>query len=149
MDEKTLGELYAVMNELQIIHQLWASEMRHVLPGDLTLAQFSVLNWFSRVDDAASPGRLTRAFQVTKGAMTNTLGRLEDAGLVEISPDPSSGRQKIVRRTRKGARLRESAIKNTFGNLEELGESLDAKRLIRILPVLRSLRRDLDGRRDV
>jgi len=149
VDEKTLGEFYAVMNELQIIHQLWASEMRHVLPGDLTLAQFSVLNWFSRVDDAASPGRLTRAFQVTKGAMTNTLGRLEDAGLVEISPDPSSGRQKIVRRTRKGARLRESAIKNTFGNLEELGESLDAKRLIRILPVLRSLRRDLDGRRDV
>ena len=149
MDEKTLGELYAVMNELQIINQLWASEMRHVLPGDLTLAQFSVLNWFSRVDDAASPGRLTRAFQVTKGAMTNTLGRLEDAGLVEISPDPSSGRQKIVRRTRKGARLRESAIKNTFGNLEELGESLDAKRLIRILPVLRSLRRVLDGRRDV
>ena len=149
MDEKTLGEIYAVMNELQIINQLWASEMRHVLPGDLTLAQFSVLNWFSRVDDAASPGRLTRAFQVTKGAMTNTLRRLDDAGLVEISPDPSSGRQKIVRRTRKGARLRESAIKNTFGNLEELGESLDAKRLIRILPVLRSLRRDLDGRRDV
>ena len=147
LDPETLAELYSVMNEVQIVSQLWSNEMRHVMPGDLSVAQFSVLNWFSRVDDEATPGRLARAFQVTKGAMTHTLGRLLDARLITISPDPSSGRRKIVRRTAQGAQLREAAIANTFGVLEEFASDIDASRLKRILPTLRQMRRHLDAKR--
>ena len=148
LDPETLAELYSVMNEVQIVSQLWSNEMRHVMPGDLSVAQFSVLNWFSRVDDEATPGRLARAFQVTKGAMTHTLGRLLDAGLITIAPDPSSGRRKIVRRTQRGAELREAAIANTFGVLQEFASDIDAGRLQRILPTLRLMRRHLDAQRE-
>ena len=148
LDPETLAELYSVMNEVQIVSQLWSNEMRHVMPGALSVAQFSVLNWFSRVDDEATPGRLARAFQVTKGAMTHTLGRLLDARLITISPDPSSGRRKIVRRTRRGAELREAAIANTFGVLQEFASDIDAGRLQRILPTLRLMRRHLDAQRE-
>jgi DNA-binding MarR family transcriptional regulator len=48
------------------------------LPAGLTVSQFSVLNWFIRVDNVATPGRLSTAFQVTKGAMTNTLKKLHE-----------------------------------------------------------------------
>ena len=148
LDPDTLAELYSVMNEIQIVSQLWSNEMRHVMPEDLSVPQFSVLNWFSRVDDEATPGRLARAFQVTKGAMTHTLGRLLHAGLVTISPDPTSGRRKLVRRTALGAELREIAIANTFGVLEEFASDIDAGRLKRILPTLRLMRRYLDAKRE-
>ena len=148
LDADTLAELYSVMNEVQIVSQLWSNEMRQVMPGDLSVAQFSVLNWFSRVDDEATPGRLARAFQVTKGAMTHTLGKLLDAGLVTISPDPTSGRRKIVRRTPRGATLREAAIANTFEILDDFTSDLDARRLKRILPTLRLMRRHLDAKRE-
>ena len=148
LDPETLVELYSVMNEVQIVSQLWSNEMRQVMPGDLSVAQFSVLNWFSRVDDQATPGRLARAFQVTKGAMTHTLGKLLDAGLVTISPDPSSGRRKIVRRTPRGATLREAAIANTFEILGDFASDVDADRLKRILPTLRLMRRHLDAKRE-
>ncbi len=148
LDADTLAELYSVMNEVQIVSQLWSNEMRQVMPEDLSVAQFSVLNWFSRVDDEATPGRLARAFQVTKGAMTHTLGRLLDARLITISPDPSSGRRKIVRRTPQGAQLREAAIANTFETLDEFATNLDARRLKRILPTIRLMRRHLDAKRE-
>ena len=148
LNPETLAELYSVMNEVQIVSQLWSSEMRQVMPEDLSVAQFSVLNWFSRVDDEATPGRLARAFQVTKGAMTHTLGRLLDSGLVTISPDPSSGRRKIVRRTPRGAALREAAIANTFAILDEFAADIDAGRLTRLLPTLRLMRRYLDAKRE-
>jgi DNA-binding MarR family transcriptional regulator len=148
LDPETLAELYSVMNEVQIVSQLWSNEMRQVMPEGLSVAQFSVLNWFSRVDDEATPGRLARAFQVTKGAMTHTLGKLLDAGLVTISPDPTSGRRKIVRRTPRGATLREAAIANTFEILGDFASDLDAGRLKRILPTLRLMRRHLDAKRE-
>jgi DNA-binding MarR family transcriptional regulator len=148
LDPDALTELYSVMNEVQIVSQLWSNEMRHVMPEGLSVAQFSVLNWFSRVDDEATPGRLARAFQVTKGAMTHTLGRLLDAGLITISPDPSSGRRKIVRRTPRGAELREVAIANTFGIIEDFASEIDPGRLKRILPTLRLMRRHLDAKRE-
>jgi DNA-binding MarR family transcriptional regulator len=147
-DPEELAELYSVMNEIQIVSQLWSHEMRQIMPGDLSVAQFSVLNWFSRVDDEATPGRLARAFQVTKGAMTHTLGRLLDAGLITLSADPASGRRKIVRRTARGAQLREAAIANTFGILDEFASAIDADRLKRILPTLRLMRRHLDAKRE-
>jgi DNA-binding MarR family transcriptional regulator len=141
------ADLYAVLNEMQIISQLWSNEVRGVLPENLTLAQFSVLNWFSRVDDQATPGRLARAFQVTKGAMTHTLGWLSDAGLVTVEPDPASGRRKIVRRTARGAQLRETSIRRTRRLLDAIGAEVGAERLMRLQPTLVALRQNLDLRR--
>ena len=43
-----------------------------------------------------SPQDLAAAFQVTKGAMTNTLKQLDSKGFVKITPSETDGRSKIV-----------------------------------------------------
>ena len=57
--------VFTYFNEIGIISQLSTVLFEQSLPEGLTLSQFSVLNWFVRVDVEATPGRLARAFQVT------------------------------------------------------------------------------------
>ena len=82
---KDIETLFSYFNELNIISQLSNGIFEQNLPAGLTVSQFSVLNWFIRVDNVATPGRLSTAFQVTKGAMTNTLKKLHEKKLISIS----------------------------------------------------------------
>lgn len=102
--------LFTFFNEISIISQLATAMFEQQLPHGLTISQFSVLNWFVRVDAEATPTRLARAFQVTGGAMTNTLKKLEAKGFVRVQPDASSGRQKRVTMTPAGRRARDESI---------------------------------------
>lgn len=156
MDKKESGSkpnndeavLFQYFNEIGIIAQLSSKLFESVLPDDLTNAQFSVLNWFVRVDNEATPGRLAAAFQVTAGAMTNTLKKLEAKQLIKISPDPASGRQKKVVITAKGRRHREKALATAAPLMNELAEQLNIKDLGKQLPSLTNLREFLDKRRE-
>ena len=139
---------FEFFNEIGIIGQLGSSRMRRSLPHGLTQSQFSVLNWFVRVDDQATPGRLASAFQVTRGAMTNTLGKLASKGFIKIVPDPDSGRSKIVTLTASGRRARDEAIAALGGDLNEFLSAFPASRLKKVLPLLREARAFLDAARD-
>lgn len=142
-----LERTYRVFNEINIIAQLSSNEMARVLPHGLTLSQFSVLNWFVRVDDQATPGRLAAAFQVTKGAMTNTLQKLEQKGFVAISADPSSGRRKLVRMTSAGRQARDAAIAASYPILESFLSRFGAAETAALLPKLEAIRSYLDQKR--
>ena len=72
--------IFHVFNEIGIIEQLARNVFEQVLPDGLKVSQFSILNHFVRLGDDKNPVDLARAFQVTKGAMTNTLQRLEGRG---------------------------------------------------------------------
>ncbi len=144
---KALEDAYLFFNEIGIIAQLSANEMARELPHGLTLSQFSVLNWFVRVDDEATPGRLATAFQVSKGAMTNTLKRLEQKGFVTVTPDPASGRRKLVRMTRRGRAARDAAVKATFPLLGRFLGAFDGAQIAALLPQLEAVRRHLDESR--
>ena len=122
--------------------------MQRRLPYGLTQSQFSVLNWFIRVDGQASPGRLARAFQVTPGAMTNTLNKLSEKGFVAISDDPDSGRSKIVTLTPAGAAAREEAISASYPLLREFLENFNDAEIAAMLPTLENVRGYLDRKRD-
>jgi DNA-binding MarR family transcriptional regulator len=143
----SLEKAFQVFNEMNIIAQLSANEMARVLPHGLNVSQFSVLNWFVRVDDQATPGRLAEAFQITKGAMTNTLGRLEEKGFVSVSPDPQSGRRKLVRMTEAGRRARAEAIAATQPLLQGFLAHFGIARTEALLPHLERIRRYLDEHR--
>jgi DNA-binding MarR family transcriptional regulator len=143
-----LDDAYRFFNEIGIVAQLSSNQMQRNMPHGLTLSQFSVLNWFVRVDDFATPGRLTRAFQVTKGAMTNTLGKLVGKGFVTIEPDPESGRRKIVRLTSAGRSARDEAIVASRSNLLELLAQFPIERVRSALPFLAEVRAYLDAARD-
>ena len=77
--------LFTLFNEIGIISQLSNAAFEKVLPDGLKVSHFSVLNHLARLGDNKSPSSLASAFQVTKGAMTNTLGRLEARGLVKVT----------------------------------------------------------------
>lgn len=143
-----LATAFEFFNEVGIISQLAVNRMQRSLPHGLTQSQFSVLNWFIRVDDEATPGRLARAFQVTAGAMTNTLTKLAAKGFISITPAPDSGRSKIVRLTAAGRRAREDAIAAIGPALVEFLGRFPRTRLDRALPLLRAVRGYLDAARD-
>ena len=90
--------------EVALIDQLSRQRVERALPDGLSAASFSVLNRFARLGGTQSPAELAAAFQVTKGAMTNTLQRLEEQGLVKVEADPADGRRKQVTLTEAGAR---------------------------------------------
>ena len=139
--------LFSYFNEIGIIAQLASNEFERQLPEGLTLSQFSVLNWFVRVDSVATPGRLAKAFQVTRGAMTNTLKKLESKGLIKVGPDSSSGRQKCVTLTRKGKNMRDRAVRATSPLLKEFSKDLPLAQLEKQFHQLQRIRTYLDERR--
>lgn len=136
--------LFAYFNEIAIIASLAVGMFERRLPKGLTYAQFGVLNWFHRVDEVATPTRLAVAFQVTNGAMTNTLKRLEAKKLVKVEPDPSSGRQKRVTITAKGRRMRERAIESAGPLMTDFAAALDLESIGRQTEALAEVRQFLD-----
>ena len=140
--------VFQFFNEIGIIDQLARTRLERALPDGLKAPQFGVLNHFARLGGRRSPAELARAFQVTRGAMTNTLQRLEARGLVKISADPRDGRAKQVEITESGRRVREEAIAAVMPLVEGLSSTLDQRDLADVLPLLRKVRVALDSADD-
>ena len=136
--------LFTFFNEIGIISQLATSMFEQRLPHELTISQFGVLNWFVRVDSEATPSRLAKAFQVTGGAMTNTLKKLESKGFIKIRPDEKSGRQKRVTLTKSGRKARDESIAAVGPLLAEFAEAFPAAGLERQVKQLSKVREYLD-----
>ena len=85
-------------------------------------------------------GQLARTFHVTRGAMTNTLAKLEWAGYIHIRPDWDDARRKLVAISPAGRRAREEAISAISPVIAEVVEQLGEDRVRAALPVLRGLR---------
>lgn len=144
---KSTEVAFQLFNEIGIINQLGTNAFESVLPLDLTVSQFSVLNWFTRVDVEATPGRLATAFNVTKGAMTNTLKRLEQKGFIDVRVDENSARRKLVTMTPAGADARRQALIAVEPLLKELLGVFNEKDIQAALPFLEAVRVYLDERR--
>ncbi len=140
--------LSAFFTEIGIISQLSFKAFEQVLPHGLTVSQFSVLNNLSRLGDGKSPSVLANAFQVTKGAMTNTLAKLEASGLVEVRADETDRRGKQVFLTPAGIKARTVALKSRARLLEELLVPFTTTDFANATPFLANLRAHLDAARD-
>ena len=140
--------LSVFFTEIAIISQLSFKAFEQVLPRGLTVSQFSVLNNLSRLGDGKSPSVLANAFQVTKGAMTNTLTKLESSGLVEVRADETDRRGKQVFLTPAGINARTLALKSQAHLLEELMGPLKSTDFAKATPFLAKLRAHLDAARD-
>ncbi len=141
--------LFEFFNEIGIIEQLTRARLDAELPHGLTMSQFRVLNHFSRLGGEKSPAELARAFQVTKGAVTNAVQKLEAKGFVAITPDPSDGRGKRVRLTEQGRVARDDSIAALAPFFPVLLSAFDEKEFAAALPFLRRLRKFLDENRNV
>ncbi|MBZ0216013.1 MAG: MarR family winged helix-turn-helix transcriptional regulator [Fimbriimonadaceae bacterium] len=142
-----LSNIFQFFNEIGIIEQLGRNQFERVMPDGMRIAHFSVLNHFVRLGGEQSPVSLANAFQVTKGAMTNTLQRLDAKKFIEIRPDPKDGRGKLVRITPTGRQAHERAIAALGPVITKLGEEFGQDNFIEALPFLQKIRIFLDENR--
>lgn len=145
MQEKTEDIAIALFGELFIADQLARNRISKVLPRGMELSHFSVLNHLAGIGDERSPAQLARAFHVTRGAMTNTLTKLEWAGHIHIRPDWDDARRKFVAISPSGRAARDAAVQVIAPLIGEVVEALGADRVRAVLPVLRELRTQLEG----
>jgi DNA-binding MarR family transcriptional regulator len=136
----------ALFSELLMADQLARNRLSKVLPKGMELSHFGVLNLLSKYQTEMSPAELARAFHVTRGAMTNTLAKLEWAGYVHIRPDWDDARRKMVAISPAGRAARDAALAAITPLIDQAVHSLGEERVRQTIPVLRSLRQQFgDG----
>jgi DNA-binding MarR family transcriptional regulator len=138
---------FRLFTEIGIINQLSSNRAERAMPHGLTMSQFSVLNHFSRGLPPKSPLDLANAFQVTKGAMTNTLKQLEGKGFVDIVPHETDKRSKIVSISQKGRAAHKDAQIELAQQFEDFSEAFSVEEIAAQLPALEKLRIWLDENR--
>jgi len=145
MSEKTEDIAVALFGELFMADQLARNRISKVLPKGMELSHFGVLNHLARVNEERTPAQLARSFHVTRGAMTNTLAKLEWAGHVHIRPDWDDARRKFVAISTAGRAARDAAVQSVAPLIAEVVQALGAERVRAVLPVLREMRTRLEG----
>ena len=130
----------ALFSELFMADQLARAHVSKALPKGMELSHFGVLNHLARVSDERTPAQLARTFHVTRGAMTNTLAKLEWAGHVHIRPDWDDARRKLVSVSPAGRAARDAGLAAIGPVIVDVVRAIGADRVRAVLPVLRELR---------
>ncbi|MGO4914571.1 MarR family winged helix-turn-helix transcriptional regulator [Pseudogemmobacter sp. W21_MBD1_M6] len=130
----------ALFSELFSADQLARTRLTKVLPKGMELSHFSVLNHLAHLKDERTPAQLAKSFNVTRGAMTNTLNKLEWAGYIHIRPDWEDARSKQVAISPAGQRARDAALHAITPIIVEVVNAVGAEKVRAAIPVLRELR---------
>jgi DNA-binding MarR family transcriptional regulator len=106
-------EVEGIVDRIAGLHRRFQRALDETLAEfNLDYAEHKLLGLLSREGEVyrSSPGRLARLMELSSGAMTNRLDRLEEAGLLRRLPDPDDRRGILVELTSKGKRVYEEAI---------------------------------------
>jgi DNA-binding MarR family transcriptional regulator len=145
MSKTSRSDLANVLfSELLMADQLARNRLSKVLPRGMELSHFGVLNLLARMQGERTPAELARAFHVTRGAMTNTLAKLEWAGYVHIRPDWDDARRKMVAISPAGRAARDAALAAISPLIDDIVQTLGEERVRQTVPVLRELRLRLE-----
>ncbi len=134
----------ALFSEIVMVETLARSRLARVLPKGMELSHFMVLNHFARLGGEKTPAQLARVFHVTRGAMSNTIGRLDAAGYIHVRPDWEDGRRKWISLSPAGQAARDRAIAAIAPVFDDVVAGVGLERMRTALPVLRRLRELLD-----
>ncbi len=145
MSDKTDDLAVSLFGELFMADQLARNRVSKALPKGMELSHFSILNHLARLGDERTPAQLARAFHVTRGAMTNTLTKLEWAGHIHIRPDWDDARQKFVAISPSGRAARDAAVAAVVPMIGDVVQALGADKVRAVLPILREMRQKLEG----
>lgn len=109
LDTAPLGVVIRVMS----LHRSFSRQATAALePLDLELWEYDVLSALRRQGDpfGLPATRLARESELSSGAMTNRIDRLEERGLVRREPDPVDRRSVLVLLTAAGQAIIDRAI---------------------------------------
>lgn len=130
----------SLFSEIFMVDQLARARLTRALPKGMEISHFSVLNHLAHANDEKSPAQLARAFSLTRGAMTNTLHKLENAGHIHIRPDWDDARRKFVAISPAGRNARDAAIAAITPVIGQVVDAIGVEKARAALPVLRELR---------
>lgn len=143
MDPQTLSLAISLFSEILTVDQLARNHVARALPKGMELSHFSVLNHLASSQNERTPAQLAQTFHLTRGAMTNTLRKLENAGYVHIRPDWEDARQKLVTISPSGLGARDIALTAIGPIIAHAVDRVGFEYVRPILPVLRELRIEL------
>lgn len=144
MPEDTNALAVMLFSEILTVDQLLRNRLSRVLPKGMEISHFSVLNHLAGQSKERSPAQLAKSFHLTRGAMTNTLRKLEWAGYVHIRPDWEDARRKMVAISPAGRAARDAALEGMGPVVADIVADLGDERLSSVLPTLRELRQKLE-----
>ncbi len=121
------------------------NRLTRALPKGMEISHFSVLNNLAWHDGEKTPAQLAETFNVTRGAMTNTLNKLVWAGYVHIRPDWDDARRKMVAISPAGRNAWDHAIRQISPLINDVADDLGEAQVRATLDTLRALRRQLEG----
>ncbi|PRY75700.1 DNA-binding MarR family transcriptional regulator [Yoonia maritima] len=140
MSETTNNLAVSLFSEILVVDQLARASVARVLPKGMELSHFSVLNQLGHAGMERTPAQLAKTFHLTRGAMTNTVNKLERAGWVHIRPDWDDARRKMVSISPAGQAARDAALAAIAPVIAEVVKEVGADKVRIALPVLRELR---------
>jgi DNA-binding MarR family transcriptional regulator len=129
-----------VFDEISMIEHGVRTVVGGCLPVGLSYPQFEVLNLIARRGDDLTPARIATALQMTPGAITNTLQRLEAMRLILVEPCDTDRRKKRVRMSGEGREAYNRSMAAIRPKMEKLREAFTQKEFREALPFLRALR---------
>ncbi len=132
-----------LFSEIVMVDQLARMSVTKAMPKGMELSHFSVLNHLAHAGVEKSPAQLAKTFHLTRGAMTNTLGKLEWNGWVHIRPDWEDARRKMVAISPAGLKARDAALAAIIPVIGRVVEMIGPDKVRAALPVLRELRINL------
>ena len=130
-------------SEISMVDQLMRHKINRALPNGMELSQFMLLNYLATISEERRPSQLAKLFQLTRGAMTNTLGKLEAAGYIHMRPDWDDARRKCVVISSSGRKVRDEGLNKINPLIEEMVEVVGVEKLRDVLPIIRDLRNTL------
>ena len=110
----------SLFGEILALDQLVRARLAKVLPKGMELSHFSVLNQLSHTKIERTPAQFAKSFRVTRGAITNTLGKLELSGYIHVRPDWDDARRKMVSISPAGIVARTNALAAVTPIINEL-----------------------------
>tara|TARA_E500000178_G_scaffold99412_2_gene98828 strand:- start:265 stop:696 length:432 start_codon:yes stop_codon:yes gene_type:complete len=134
----------SLFGEILALDQLVRARLAKVLPKGMELSHFSVLNQLSHTKIERTPAQIAKSFRVTRGAITNTLNKLELSGYIHIRPDWDDARRKMVSISPAGIVARNNALAAVTPLINELISEMGEERLRAIVPILRDLRQKFE-----
>lgn len=134
-----------LFSEMFMADQLARARLARALPKGMELSHFSVLNHLAGAKSERTPAQLARTFHVTRGAMTNTISKLEWAGHVHVRPDWDDARRKFVTISPSGIRARDAALSAIAPIIADVVDTVGANEIRSVLPTLREMRRRFEA----
>ncbi|MEI4232650.1 MarR family winged helix-turn-helix transcriptional regulator [Roseovarius sp. D22-M7] len=134
-----------LFSEILTNKQLIRNRHARVLTRGMEISHFPVLNHLARVAGERRTAQLAKSFHVTRGAITNTLRRLEAAGYVHIRPDWDDTRRNMIAISPAGRTARDAAMAAITPMIADPIRDRGEDRVRASLSVLRELRLRLEG----